>query len=60
MSKMSELDFEIREALDNHTGPESYLSCVDIAKMLGVPVEMVHQVVEERWDAIVKSNGVTA
>ena len=60
MSKMAELDMEIREALDNHTGPKSYLSCVDIAKMLGVPVELVHQVVQERWDETLKANGVTA
>lgn len=60
MSKMAELDFEIREALENHTGLASYLSCVDIAKMLGVPIEMVHQVVQERWDETLKSNGVIA
>jgi hypothetical protein len=60
MSKMAELDMEIREALDAHTGPKSYLSCVDIAKMIGVPVEMVHQIVQERWDETLKANGVTA
>lgn len=56
MSKMAELDFDIREALDNHTGPESYISCVDIAKMIGVPVEMVHQIVLERWDETLNSS----
>ena len=60
MSKMAELDMEIREALDNHTGPGTWLSCIDIAKMIGVPVEMVHQIVEERWDETLKSNGVEA
>jgi len=59
MSKMAELDMEIREALATHTSAESYLSCIDIAKMIGVPVELVHQVVQERWDETLKSNGVT-
>jgi hypothetical protein len=50
---------EIREALATHTSAESYLSCIDIAKMIGVPVELVHQVVQEKWDETLKANGVT-
>ena len=57
---MAELDLEIREALAAHTGPDTRLSCIDIAKMIGVPVEVVHQVVQERWDETLKANGVTA
>ena len=56
---MAELDFEIREALAEHTSAESWLSCVDIAKMLGVPVEMVHQVVIQKWDETLEANKVT-
>jgi len=37
MSKMAEIDMEIREALTAHTGPGTWLSCIDIAKMIGVP-----------------------
>ncbi len=60
MSKMAELDMEIREALATHTGPDTWLSCIDIAKMIGVPVEMVHQVVQEKWDETLKTNVVTS
>ena len=60
MSKMAELDLEIRDALNAHTGPGTWMSCIDIAKMIGVPVELVHQVVQERWDETLKSNGVPA
>ena len=60
MSKMAELDFEIREALEKHTTAESWLSCIDIAKMLGVPVEMVHQVVIQKWDETLEANKVEA
>jgi hypothetical protein len=59
MSKMAELDLEIREALDAHNGPGTWLSCIDIAKMVGVPVEMVHQVVIQKWDETLESNKVT-
>jgi len=57
---MAELDMEIREALDAHTGPETWLSCIDIAKMLGVPADMVHQVVLQRWDETLEANKVSA
>jgi hypothetical protein len=60
MSKMAELDMEIREALDAHTGPETWLSCIDIAKMLGIPADMVHQVVLQRWDETLEANKVSA
>ena len=60
MSKMAELDLEIREALAAHTGPDTWLSCIDIAKMIGVPVELVHQVVQEKWDETLKANEVIA
>jgi len=53
MSKMAEIDYEIREALDTYRK----LSCEEIACLLGIPLEFVHQVVEARWNEAVM--GVT-
>jgi hypothetical protein len=49
MSKMAEIDYEIREALDTYRK----LSCEEIACLLGIPLEFVHQVVEARWNEII-------
>ena len=52
MSRMAELDMEINDALDAHRGPENWLSCQEIAMKLEIPVELVNQVVENRWNIL--------
>ena len=42
----------INEALDAHRGPQDWLSCEEIAAKLSLPLEMIHAVVEQRWNAI--------
>ena len=53
MSRMAELDREINDALDAHRGPENWMSCEEIAVQLQIPVELVHQVVENRWNILI-------
>jgi len=53
MSRMAELDMEINDALDAHRGPENWMSCEEIAVQLQIPVELVHQVVENRWNILI-------
>jgi len=53
MSRMAELDMEINDALDAHRGPENWMSCEEIAFKLEIPVELVHQVVENRWNILI-------
>lgn len=48
MSKMGDLLIDIEEHLDNTT-----LSCEEIATKLNVPIEWIHQVIEDRWKAII-------
>ena len=43
----------INEALDKHRGPQDWLCCEEIAAKLSLPVEMIHAVVEQRWNAII-------
>ena len=49
MSKMSELNIEINELLDN-----TKLMVSEIANSLDIPVEMVEAVVLERWEKILE------
>jgi hypothetical protein len=44
---------QINEALDMHRGPQDWLSCEEIAAKLNLPLEMIHAVVEQRWNAII-------
>jgi len=53
MSRMSELDMEIRDALDMYRGPKNYKSCEEIATMMNIPVQMIHDVVEMRWNELI-------
>jgi hypothetical protein len=50
---MAELDMEINDALDAHRGPENWMSCEEIAFKLEIPVDMVHAVVENRWNILI-------
>jgi hypothetical protein len=50
MSKMSELDREIRDLLDS-----TRWTCDEIADYCSCPVEMVEAIVEDRWRAIVNA-----
>jgi hypothetical protein len=47
MSKMSDIDMEIRDLLDT-----TMLSCAEIAEQVGCPVDWVNSIVEERWEAL--------
>jgi hypothetical protein len=42
----------INEALETHRGPQDWLSCEEIAAKLSLPLEMIHAVVEQRWNVI--------
>jgi hypothetical protein len=44
---------QINEALDKHCNPQDWLSCEELAANLSLPVEMIHAVVEQRWNAII-------
>lgn len=44
---------QINAALDLHRGPQNWLSCEELAAKLSVPVEMIHAVVEQRWNALI-------
>lgn len=53
MSAMKKLYMEINELLDT----TNYL-CEDIAERVGCPVNMVNEIVEERWnDSVLYDNG---
>jgi hypothetical protein len=45
MSYMSNLDYEINELLDT-----TRMSCEEIASSLQCPIQLVHDVVEQRWN----------
>jgi predicted XRE-type DNA-binding protein len=45
MSYMSNLDYEINELLDT-----TRMSCEEIATALQCPVQLVNDVVEQRWN----------
>jgi hypothetical protein len=45
MSYMSNLDYEINELLDT-----TRMSCNEIAERLQCPVQLVNDVVEQRWN----------
>jgi hypothetical protein len=47
------LQQQINEALDKHRGPEDWLSCEEIAAKLSLPLELIHAVVEHRWNAVI-------
>lgn len=49
MSKMSDLNIEINDLLDN-----TKLMVAEIANALDIPVEMVEAVVLERWENILE------
>jgi len=48
MSYMSNLDYEINELLDT-----TRMSCEEIAESLRCPIQFVHDVVQQRWEAII-------
>jgi hypothetical protein len=45
MSYMSNIHYEITELLDT-----THMSCEDIAKQLQCPVQLVNDIVEQRWN----------
>lgn len=44
---------QINAALDAHRGPHTWLSCEEIAAKYNLPLDMIHAVVEQRWNATI-------